>query len=106
MAGFTGYLLDPSTLAILATVAGLGIFVWYTAVVIYRINFHPLAHIPGPFLARATHLYSFYFNGILDGKLYLQIDKLHEAYGMSRCFVHSWYTYKYESRSRAYWSII
>ncbi|EGD97356.1 benzoate 4-monooxygenase cytochrome P450 [Trichophyton tonsurans CBS 112818] len=81
MAGFTGYLLDPSSLAILATVAGLGIFVWYTAVVIYRINFHPLAHIPGPFLARATHLYSFYFNGILDGKLYLQVDKLHEAYG-------------------------
>ncbi|DAA74422.1 TPA_exp: putative Cytochrome P450 pisatin demethylase [Trichophyton benhamiae CBS 112371] len=81
MAGFTGYLLDPSSLTILATVAGLGTIVWFAAVVIYRINFHPLAHIPGPFLARATHLYSFYFNGILDGKLYLQIDKLHQIYG-------------------------
>ncbi|KAM5440458.1 hypothetical protein McanMca71_003941 [Microsporum canis] len=81
MAGFTGYLTDPSSLATLATAGGLGILLWYTAVVIYRIAFHPLAHIPGPFLARATNLYSFYFNGILDGKFYLQVEKLHKIYG-------------------------
>ncbi|KAK2836963.1 hypothetical protein FQN49_006545 [Arthroderma sp. PD_2] len=81
MAGFTGYLLDPSSLTILAAAGGLGVLVWYTVVVVYRIVFHPLAHIPGPFLAKATNLYSFYFNGILDGKFYLQVEKLHEIYG-------------------------
>ncbi|OAT12006.1 benzoate 4-monooxygenase cytochrome P450 [Blastomyces gilchristii SLH14081] len=51
------------------------------AVVIYRLYFHPLSHIPGPRLAAATHLYNFYYNGICSGRLYLQIEKLHRIYG-------------------------
>ncbi|KGY15494.1 hypothetical protein PABG_11482 [Paracoccidioides brasiliensis Pb03] len=42
--------------------------------------FHPLAHIDGPRLAAATHLYVFYYNGIRSGKLYLQTKKLHLKY--------------------------
>ncbi|PWY86892.1 cytochrome P450 [Aspergillus heteromorphus CBS 117.55] len=49
-------------------------------VVIYRLFFHPLANIPGPRLARATHLYAFWYN-INGGLFYLQVQKLHARYG-------------------------
>lgn len=50
-------------------------------VVVYRIFFHPLAHIPGPLLAGVTSLYCYWYNA-RSGRLYLQIQKLHEQYGM------------------------
>lgn len=50
--------------------------------IVYRLFFHPLAHLPGPLLARATHLYAFWYN-MQGGSFYLQIQKLHEQYGMS-----------------------
>ncbi|EYE93682.1 cytochrome P450 [Aspergillus ruber CBS 135680] len=49
-------------------------------VVVYRIFFHPLAHIPGPLLAGVTSLYCYWYNA-RSGRLYLQIQKLHEQYG-------------------------
>ncbi|THC89759.1 hypothetical protein EYZ11_010780 [Aspergillus tanneri] len=49
-------------------------------VVVYRIFFHPLAKIPGPLFGRATFLYSFWYN-MRGGRMYLQIQKLHEQYG-------------------------
>ncbi|KAL4890504.1 cytochrome P450 [Aspergillus ambiguus] len=48
--------------------------------VIYRVYFHPLAKVPGPLLARAFYFYSFWYN-LHGGRLYLQIQKLHEQYG-------------------------
>ncbi|KAI2981999.1 hypothetical protein CBS147344_9070 [Aspergillus niger] len=51
--------------------------VWTIA---YRLFFHPLAHLPGPLLARATHLYAFWYN-MQGGSFYLQVQKLHEQYG-------------------------
>lgn len=50
-------------------------------VVVYRIFFHPLAHIPGTPLAGATSLYCYWYNA-RGGRFYLQIQKLHERYGM------------------------
>ncbi|GAB1211560.1 hypothetical protein ATERTT37_000683 [Aspergillus terreus] len=49
--------------------------------VTYRLYFHPLAKVPGPFFARAFYFYSFWYN-LNGGRLYLQIQKLHEQYGM------------------------
>lgn len=49
-------------------------------VVIHRLFFHPLADIPGPLLARAFFFYSFWYN-LHGGRLYLQLQKLHEKYG-------------------------
>lgn len=38
----------------------LALIVWIGARIIYNIYFHPLHSFPGPFLARATRLYSAY----------------------------------------------
>ncbi len=54
---------------------------WVTGTVIYRRYLHPLAKIPGPFLASITRLYSFYFNVNKGGVFYLEVQKLHEIYG-------------------------
>jgi hypothetical protein len=77
-------------MAFLPSVTGLqvvGLFFAYVATtVIYRRFFHPLAKIPGPFLACVTSLYGFYFNGVKGGVFYLEIERLHRIYGMSFFF--------------------
>ena len=50
---------------------------------LYRVYFHPLAHIPGPKLAAGTFLYQTYFSLVNGSRFYAQIGKLHEAYGKS-----------------------
>lgn len=64
-----------------ATALSLCVILWVMGVVVYRIFFHPLAHVPGPYLAAATYLYSFKYN--LTGRFYLQIENLHQQYGNS-----------------------
>ncbi|PWY94921.1 cytochrome P450 [Aspergillus sclerotioniger CBS 115572] len=49
-------------------------------VAVYRLFFHPLATVPGPLVARATHLYAFWHN-MHGGSFYLQVQKLHQQYG-------------------------
>lgn len=49
--------------------------------VIYRCFFHPLAHIPGPFLARITHLYEWYYDLYLKGQYTWHLKELHQKYG-------------------------
>ncbi|KAL9074394.1 MAG: hypothetical protein Q9157_004421 [Trypethelium eluteriae] len=51
--------------------------------IIYRLFFHPLAHIPGPKLAACTYLYELYFNLIKapQGQYVFHTKKLHEVYG-------------------------
>ncbi|KAL3476805.1 cytochrome P450 [Aspergillus californicus] len=46
---------------------------------VYRLFLHPLAKVPGPFLARTSFLYSFWYN--LGGQFYLRVEELHEQYG-------------------------
>lgn len=52
-------------------------------VVFYRLFFHPLANIPGPILARATFLYSAWYN-LVGARFYLRVERLHEQYGTKR----------------------
>jgi len=68
-------LLTPSNL--------LGVLVlWLVATVLYRRLLHPLAGVPGPFLAAITPLYGFYFNAVKGGRFYLEIERSHKVYGL------------------------
>jgi hypothetical protein len=61
--------------------------VWYTAYwsaqIIYRLTFHPLAKYPGPFLCRIGYFYQMYYEAILNGKMLERFPMLHEKYGKS-----------------------
>jgi len=48
----------------------------------YRIYFHPLAHIPGPPLAKITYLYEWYYDLYRSGQFTFQLRALHDKYGM------------------------
>ena len=52
------------------------------SVVIYRIFFHPLSAIPGPRVAAATGWYEFYFDCILCGQYYFEVQRMHRKYGL------------------------
>ncbi|KAF3908109.1 hypothetical protein ABW21_db0207494 [Orbilia brochopaga] len=64
----------------LGLLLGLGV-AWLFSVAVYRIWFHPLASIPGPFLAKLTDFYGGYMatKGINHYHLY----KLHKKYGVA-----------------------
>lgn len=66
-----------------ATYVALSLVAWLLGTIAYRLFFHPLAKVPGPKIASVTRLYLFYYNSMKDGTLYLQIEKLHEIYGMT-----------------------
>lgn len=51
------------------------------AVVIYRLNFHPLSNIPGPKLAAVSRLYEFYYQCVKGAKYAFRIEEMHEQYG-------------------------
>ncbi|KAK5636379.1 hypothetical protein RRF57_012091 [Xylaria bambusicola] len=56
-------------------------FAYYFMLVIYRLYLSPLASFPGPFLAKVTHWYEFYYNVVHTGKYYERIREMHEEYG-------------------------
>ncbi|KAJ9195905.1 hypothetical protein DTO021D3_3521 [Paecilomyces variotii] len=69
------------TLVSRAAVA-VGCYICYVAVIlIYRFFFHPLAHIPGPKLAKATYLYEYYYDLYLVGQYTFKLQELHKKYG-------------------------
>jgi hypothetical protein len=49
---------------------------------VYRLFLSPIAHIPGPRLAALTSLYEFYYDCILGGQFYVELQRLHKQYGM------------------------
>lgn len=51
------------------------------SLIAYRVWFHPLRHIPGPPLAKATFLYEWYYDLYLGGQFTFQLRTLHEEYG-------------------------
>lgn len=65
-------------LAVLVTTSFLGYLV---LIIVYRLFFSRLAHIPGPRLAAATRLYEFYYDVILRGRFTMKIQELHKQYG-------------------------
>lgn len=55
---------------------------WLVVLILYRRFFHPIAQIPGPFLASITDFYIVYYNLFRDkSQFYLQVEKLHKIYG-------------------------
>lgn len=55
--------------------------VYSVQLIVRRLYFHPLAKIPGPFLARTTYWYEFYQDVILGGMYVKNYPALHEKYG-------------------------
>ena len=60
---------------------------------LYRSFLHPLAKYPGPKLAGVTRLYEGYYDIILRGQYKMQVDKLHDQYGMFEPKLHICYSY-------------
>ncbi|MCJ1396152.1 hypothetical protein MMC18_009041 [Xylographa bjoerkii] len=54
---------------------------YYIALGIYRLYFHPLAKFPGPRLAALTLWYEFYFDVIGGGRYLWKVKELHEKHG-------------------------
>jgi hypothetical protein len=68
----------------LLAVSGIGLAVYCTLLIIYRLYFHPLSHIPGPKLAAITHGYEFYHNIVRGGLFVWEVRRLHQVYGKPR----------------------
>ena len=52
---------------------------WPIGKIIYNLYLHPLSDYPGPFLARATSLYSTFFD--FRGDLHTKSKEWHDTYG-------------------------
>ena len=50
--------------------------------IVYRLYFSPIARLPGPKLAAATHWVELYYDIIRGGQFTYQIERWHEKYGM------------------------
>ncbi|KAI1458819.1 hypothetical protein F4805DRAFT_474078 [Annulohypoxylon moriforme] len=61
--------------------AGVGLMVYFFALVLYRLFLHPLAGFPGSKIAAATVLYEFYYDAIKTGQYTFKIQEMHEKYG-------------------------
>jgi hypothetical protein len=48
----------------------------------YNLFFHPLRHIPGPWLSAGTYLPELYYDLLRSGRYTREIQKMHEKYGM------------------------
>lgn len=53
----------------------------YGLIVVRRVWFHPLSHVPGPPLAAATYMYFSWYQVLQDGAMWQQLPALHEKYG-------------------------
>jgi len=79
------HLVLPYTLPTVRQVLIYGPLLWLvfcTLVVIRRIWFHPLSHVPGPKLAAATYLYHAYYQVWRGGEFYKHRPALHAKYGL------------------------
>lgn len=57
--------------------------IYCVLLVVYRLFFHPLRHIPGPRLAAVTYWYEFYEDVVLNGHFIYSSPVLHAKYGRS-----------------------
>lgn len=68
-----------STLALCTTV-------YVGCLVIYRLYLTPVAAVPGPFWAKVSSWYEFYYDYLHVGKYYEKIHEMHEKYGRPSFF--------------------
>lgn len=64
-----------------AMLVALGLLGYLLCLVTYRLFFHPLRHVPGPFLARLTYWYQIYYDAFCGGIMPRQMPGLHLKYG-------------------------
>ncbi|MCJ1245681.1 hypothetical protein MMC30_002885 [Trapelia coarctata] len=97
--------LDRQSMIVLAA----GITVCYTIYIgIRRLYFSPVSNFPGPKLAAITWWYEFYYEVVLHGQFYKEIDRMHVIYGpivrINPTEVHvkdpDWYDELYTSAAR------
>ncbi|KAI9368160.1 cytochrome P450 [Aspergillus egyptiacus] len=58
-----------------------GVTLYFCLLVVYRLFFHPLRKIPGPWYAAATSWYEFYQDVLLGGNYVKEYPRLHARYG-------------------------
>ncbi|KAI1658832.1 putative elymoclavine monooxygenase [Daldinia decipiens] len=73
----TSQVLQPFPVG-LVTASAILIPICYT--IFHRVYFHPLRHVPGPWLAAASDLYGFYHNFIREGGYSKKFRYLHDKY--------------------------
>lgn len=83
----------PQTSLAWAALILASVILYSVQLVVRRLYFHPLAKIPGPFLARTTYWYEFYQDIILGGMYVKNYAALHEIYG--------WYSSHFDARGPA-----
>ncbi|KAI2615591.1 benzoate 4-monooxygenase cytochrome p450 [Hypoxylon sp. NC1633] len=65
-----------------ATLLPLGTWIIYhLSKIIYNVYFHPLHHIPGPWLSAGTYIPEFYYDVVKSGRYTRQINEMHQKYG-------------------------
>lgn len=79
---------------------GLCVVAYIIFLVIYRLYFHPLAAIPGPFWAKVSSWYEFYYDFVHVGKYYEKIREMHDRYGESFSCVPSGRSFSLRERER------
>lgn len=57
------------------------LFIYVLWVAVYRVFFHPLAHIPGPLLPKLTSWHECFHDLILGGKHPWELKRMHAVYG-------------------------
>ncbi|KAJ8121678.1 hypothetical protein ONZ43_g1932 [Nemania bipapillata] len=63
-------------------ISGVAVFsIYWLAVTIQRLYFHPLSKIPGPWYARASYWYEFYQDVVLGGNYVKDYPRIHAKYG-------------------------
>lgn len=88
---------DQLTGVTIAAALTIAFIVYGVALAIYRLFFHPLSKIPGPWLAAATQWYETYYELVPNGggMFTKSIKKMHDQYGEFPTF--SWSLFHLES---------
>ena len=71
----------PQTVTHWAVAVAVSWIGYWTSVYFYRLFFHPLRKIPGPWYAAATYWYEFYQDVILGGNYVKDYPRIHAKYG-------------------------
>ena len=85
LTAFTGYL--PERVSDFVIIILMLSVVTATVLVLYRLCLTSLASIPGPKYAAATGWYEFYYDCVLPGKFFLEIERMHKTYGLPSLLV-------------------
>ena len=85
LTAFTGYL--PEKVSDFVMIFFVLSVITATVLAVYRLCLTPLATIPGPKFAAATRWYEFYYDCVLPGKFFLEIERMHKAYGLPSLLV-------------------